>query len=158
MSQTTPTMSAAETTSSIDSTHAGLLRRLAAMSYDSLLVIALFVIPTSILMALRGGNPVPPGSILFQALLVVTAGIFFVGFWAVGGQTLGMRAWRIRVVNRDGRKISIRQSLTRFIATIPSVALFGIGIFWLLLDPQKGTWPDRVAGTRVVVVPKNSGQ
>jgi uncharacterized RDD family membrane protein YckC len=135
-------------------TPAGLLRRVAAMTYDSMLVIALFVIPTSIVMALRGGEPIPPGSILFQALLIVAAGVFFVGFWTTGGQTLGMRAWRIRVVNRAGQTITFRQSLIRFITAIPSVSLFGIGIFWLFLDPQKRTLPDRIAGTRVIVLPK----
>jgi uncharacterized RDD family membrane protein YckC len=134
--------------------HAGLLRRAAAMAYDSMLLIALFVIPTSIVMTLRGGEPIPPGSILFQALLIISTGVFFVGFWTTGGQTLGMRAWRIRVVNQDGRTITFRQSLIRFITAIPSVSLFGIGIFWLLLDPQKKTWPDRVAGTRVIILPK----
>ena len=134
--------------------HAGLLRRLAAMTYDSMLVIALFVIPTSIAMALRGGEPIPPGSILFQAMLIISAGVFFVAFWTAGGQTLGMRAWRIRVVNQDGHKITFRQSMLRFIMAIPSISLFGLGIFWMLLDPQKRTWPDRIAGTHVIVLPK----
>ena len=135
-------------------THAGLLRRLAAVTYDSLLIISLFVIPTSVIMALRGGEPIPPGNIFFQALLIISAGIFFVRFWAAGGQTLGMRAWRIRVVNRDGHKITFRQSVIRFIIAIPSVSLFGLGIFWIFLDSQKRTWPDRIAGTHVIVLPK----
>ena len=134
--------------------HAGLLRRLAAATYDALLVIALFVIPTSAAMALRGGEPVPPGSALFQALLITTAGAFFIGFWMYGGQTLGMRAWRLRIEDSNGRNLTLRRGLLRFIMAIPSIAVFGLGIFWLLFDPCKQTLPDRIAGTRVIVLPK----
>jgi len=134
--------------------HAGLLRRLAAATYDTLLVVALFVIPTSAAMALRGGEPVPPGSALFQALLITTAGTFFIGFWTHGGQTLGMRAWRLRVEDCTGNALTLRRGLVRFIVAIPSIAVFGLGIFWLLFDPHNRTLPDRIAGTRVVLVPK----
>jgi len=133
---------------------AGLLRRLAAVTYDALLLIALFVIPTSALMALRGGESVPPGSHLLQALLVVTTGLFFIGFWTHGGQTLGMRAWRLRIEDSNGNELTLRPALVRFIAAIPSIAVFGLGILWLLFDPCKQTLPDRVAGTRVVVTTK----
>jgi len=134
--------------------HAGLLRRLAAATYDALLIFALFVIPTSAVMALRGGEPVPPGSALFQALLITTAGIFFIGFWTHGGQTLGMRAWRLRIEDRTGNVLTLRRGLVRFIAAIPAITVFGFGILWLLFDPDKQTLPDRLAGTRVVVIPK----
>jgi uncharacterized RDD family membrane protein YckC len=134
--------------------HAGLLRRLAAATYDALLVFALFVIPASAVMALRGGEPVPPGSALFQILLITTAGIFFIGFWIHGGQTLGMRAWRLRVEDCTGNVLTLRRGLVRFITAIPAIAVFGLGIFWLLFDPDKQTLPDRLAGTRVIVIPK----
>ncbi len=137
---------------------AGLLRRLAAATYDTLLIVALLVIPTSVVMVFRGGEPVPPGSILLQILLLATVGTFFVGFWIRGGQTLGMRAWRLRVEDSDGRSLTLRRGLIRFFVAIPSVAVFGLGILWLLIDPQRRTLPDRLAGTRVVVVPKTGSQ
>lgn len=95
--------------------NAGLLRRLAAATYDTLLVIALFVIPTLGVMALRGGKPVPPGSGLLQILLIITAGLFFIGFWVYGGQTLGMRAWRLRIEDHAGNALTIRHGLVRFL-------------------------------------------
>ncbi len=138
----------------IQPVHAGLLRRLAAAAYDSLLVIAVFVIPTSAVMALRGGEPVPPGSLLFQALLVATAGAFFTGFWAHGGQTIGMRAWQLQIEDCNGNAVTLRCALVRFIVAIPSIAMFGLGILWLLFDPHKQTLPDRIAKTRIVITPK----
>ena len=35
-----------------------------------------------------------------------------------------------------------------------SIAALGLGLLWLVVDPQKLTWHDRIAGTRVVVLPK----
>jgi len=136
----------------VHTNHAGLLRRLAAAIYDALLIVALFVVPTTAAMLFRGGEPVPPGSHLYQALLLATAGIFFIGFWMHGGQTLGMRAWRLRVEDMTGKSLTLRRGLLRFIVAIPSIAIFGLGILWLLVDPHKQTLPDRIAGTRVIVV------
>ena len=138
------------------STHnAGLLRRLASAVYDSMLVIALFVIPTSLSMAVLGGEAIPAGSIPFQIVLIITAGAFFVGFWTRGGQTLGMRAWRIKVMARDGTALTFGQALLRFCACLPAVGLLGAGIWWLIFDRSRQTIPDRLAGTRVVYLPKD---
>lgn len=137
-----------------DNPPAGLFRRLAAFTYDALLVIALFVVPTSLVMALRGGAPIPPGSLLFQCLLIATAAVFFVGFWMRGGQTLGMRAWRLRLEGRDGEPITARTGLIRFLGGAVSIGALGLGVLWVVLDPQQQTWADRLAGTRVVVLPK----
>jgi uncharacterized RDD family membrane protein YckC len=79
---------------------------------------------------------------------------FFAFFWVRHGRTLGMQAWRLRVQDRDGRNITLRQALRRFVAAIPSLGLCGAGYLWAFLDPSGLTWPDRLSGTRVVVVPK----
>jgi uncharacterized RDD family membrane protein YckC len=133
---------------------AGLLRRLAAGVYDGLLVLALLFVPTSIVMAFRGGAAIPPGSAWFQLLLLATVASFFIGFWVQGGQTLGMRAWRLRVERRTGEPLSYRDGLVRFAVAIVSIAALGLGFLWMVFDPQGLTWHDRVAGTRVVVMPK----
>jgi len=131
-----------------------LLRRLAAGLYDGLLVIALLVIPTLLAMALRGGEPIPPGDLLFQALLLLTVGGFFTWFWSHGGQTLGMRAWRLRVEQQSGAPLTMRTALLRFGVGLLSLAVFGLGLVWILFDADKLAWHDRATGTRVVVLPK----
>jgi uncharacterized RDD family membrane protein YckC len=133
---------------------AGLLRRLAAGVYDGLLVLALLLIPTSVVMAIRGGAPVPPGDVWFQLLLLATAGAFFTWFWTHGGQTLGMRAWRLRVETAAGQTLTARTALLRFGVGIVSLAAFGLGVLWIVVDPGKCAWHDRAAGTRVVVLAK----
>lgn len=134
---------------------AGLLRRAAAGLYDGLLVIALFVIPTSIVLAIRGGEPIPPGNGLLQLLLLATAGAFFIWFWTHGGQTLGMRAWRLRVEQMSGEPVTLKAAAIRFVVGIVSIAGFGLGVLWILVDRDRRAWHDLAAGTRVVVLPKN---
>lgn len=132
----------------------GLLRRLAAALYDSLLVLALLIIPTLLVMAFRGGEPIPPGDILYQLLLIVTTAAFFMWFWTHGGQTLGMRAWRLRVERQSGESVTAKIALVRFAVGVLSIAALGLGMLWILIDPNRLAWHDRAAGTRVVVLPK----
>jgi uncharacterized RDD family membrane protein YckC len=134
---------------------AGLLRRVAAGVYDSLLLVALFVIPASLAIAVRGGQTVPPGDPLLQILLLLTAAAFFGWFWAHGGQTVGMRAWRLQVQNRDGTPLSLGRALTRFAFALLSLGALGLGILWIAFDRDRLAWHDRATGTHVVVLPKD---
>lgn len=80
----------------------GLIRRLAAILYDSLLLIALLFVATAIV-TLPFGNPSGTMLLFFQFFIFeIIPLIFFTGFWARGGQTLGMRAWRLKLIRMDG--------------------------------------------------------
>jgi len=129
---------------------ASLFRRLAAFSYDLLLLAALIFCFTLIVLALRGGREIPPGSLWFDACLIAIAAGFFAGFWVHGGQTLGMRAWRIRVIGDDGVTIDWQRALTRFAAAVVAVLPAGLGLWWSAFDPRGRGWHDRWAHTRVV--------
>ena len=133
---------------------AGVLRRLAAGCYDALLVGAIWMLVTLIIVAIRGGDPVPSGEPTYQLLLLVMAAPFFITSWVRGGQTLGMRAWRLRVETAAGQPLNARTGILRFLAGLLTVATGGIGLFWLWVDRDSLAWHDRVTGTRVVVVPK----
>jgi uncharacterized RDD family membrane protein YckC len=133
---------------------AGLLRRLAALIYDLLLVIALMMLTTIALIAVNGGEPIRPGNPLYQAALVLTIASFFVGFWVYGGQTLGMRAWRISVETSSGQALDLKTGCLRFAAGVLSALPLGLGFIWMLVDRQRLTWYDRVADTRVGINPK----
>ncbi|MDH3510150.1 MAG: RDD family protein [Gammaproteobacteria bacterium] len=133
---------------------AGLLRRLAAAVYDALLVTALCMLTTLCLIAFRGGEPISPGNLLYQLSLIATAAVFFIGFWVHGGQTLGMRAWRLRVEQRSGEALDWKTGSIRFAAGMLSVIPVGLGLLWLLVDPKRLAWHDRISKTRVVLLPK----
>jgi uncharacterized RDD family membrane protein YckC len=129
---------------------ASVWRRLAALCYDALLLTALAVCFTLLVLAVRLGAAVPPGSWWFPAALLGLATAFFCGFWVHGGQTLGMRAWRIRVVRDDGGALTWRRAALRFAAALVAALPAGLGLWWSVFDAGKRGWHDRWTGTRVV--------
>ncbi len=129
----------------------GFLRRLAAMAYDGLLLLALMAVATT-LITLPFGMPSEGQLILFQLFLFELLPLaFFTGFWTWGGQTLGMRAWRLKLVRVDGSPLRWSDAFKRHLAAILSWLVFGLGFLWILLDPEKLAWHDRLSNTRLVM-------
>ena len=86
----------------------GMLRRLAAVVYDLLLLAALWILVTALFLPLNGGLALVHDSPLYDVYRIALASVtllFFTGFWSRGGQTLGMRAWRFKVVRDNGRPL-----------------------------------------------------
>lgn len=144
----------------IDIEHAAtpsLPRRLAAILYDTVLVIAVCIAGFAIVyipMAQISGSTDIGGNPLFTLYLGLLAVSFHLWFWTHGGQTLGMRAWRIRVINDQGEAPSLQQALLRYAVACLSLAAFGIGFLWSLFDEQGRTWHDILSGTRLVLTEK----
>jgi uncharacterized RDD family membrane protein YckC len=135
--------------------NATLLRRLGAMLYDGLLVTAVLMLATVPFVIERGGETVEPDdNYLYQLSMLIVMYLFFVYFWTRGGQTLGMRAWRLRLETDDGRSPSITVASLRFFVAIVSLIPFGLGFLWQLWDKDRLTWHDRIAGTRMLHYPK----
>lgn len=124
---------------------AGLFRRLAAMFYDLLLVIAVLAILTFALLPLSGGEAILTSSQgwlgrLYHALQLLLAFGYFGLCWTRGGQTLGMKAWRIRLERMDGRFAGWGDALLRFTTGAASVLLAVFGL-WRLRMPG-WSWSD----------------
>ena len=134
--------------------NSGLLRRIAAILYDVLLVTAILFLATIPFIALRGGEAVEPESPLHQATLLVMTYAFFVGFWARRGRTLGMQSWGLQLEDASGEIPSVRACSIRFVAAILSWGIVGLGFLWQLWDKDKLTWHDRISSTRLVYYPK----
>jgi uncharacterized RDD family membrane protein YckC len=137
----------------------GLFRRLAAITYDALLLGGLLLI---------AGAPLPlvPESVqklwwvrpIIQGYLLACCFLFFGWFWVHGGQTLGMRAWRIRVVQDDGQNVCWARAAIRFLGAILSWAALGVGFVWVIIDPAGRAWHDRLSKTRLMLLPKAPGK
>ncbi len=127
---------------------ARLWRQFAAMVYDSLLIIALLFLAVGILVAINGGEAVEP-TFAFKFLLVFVVFTFYAWFWHKSGQTLGMRAWRIRIVSEFGGNPSWGISYLRLMFALLSWACLGLGYWWRLFKPY--TWHDRLSQTRIVL-------
>lgn len=139
----------------------GLARRALAMLYDGLLLIALWFGVSALVLGMSAGLLAEPDRPLWLAsihrisLVLVTVG-FFGGFWTHGGQTLGMRAWRLRLVSSpDQGAVNWKQSLLRLASACLSVGAFGLGFFWMWIDPKRRTWHDRLSGTQLILLPKS---
>ena len=110
------------------------------MLYDSLLIIALFFLTGFIWVSVSGD--VATG-LAFQLTLLAEVIAFFGYCWAKQGETLGMRAWKIRILNGDGGLPNMRQIALRLLIAPASLTCFGLGYAWLFLGKDKQTWHDR---------------
>lgn len=129
------------------------------MLYDALLVVALLMVVTGALLPFTGGEAVlpdrhGPAEHLYRALLVAIVVGFFGLFWTRQGQTLGMRAWRLKVIREDGSLLSWADTLMRLGAALVSWAVVGLGYVWIWIDRDRLAWHDRWTRTRVIVLPK----
>lgn len=129
---------------------AGLIRRLAALLYDALLLTGVLFAATLLVLPLREGQAFAPNDPLYSGYLLAVAFAFFGWFWTHGGQTPGMRAWRIRLIAADGGAVSWRHSALRYACAPLSATCFGLGYFWSRIDREGRSWHDMASNTRVV--------
>ncbi len=140
----------------IEKRPSGLGRRIAAMLYDSLLVLALLVLVTVPFYFAGGGGEVDiyDDNPFHQAMWIVIPFIFFVGFWSTKGRTLGMQSWGLQLEDAEGRVPGPGRASIRFAAAILSAACLGLGFLWQLVDRDKLAWHDRLSGTRLMHYPR----
>ena len=139
--------------------------RLAAMVYDALVVLAMWVATVVGLVTVVGDAVV---GAWVQSLLFVELYALLAFCWCGRGQTLGMAAWRLRVVSRAPldapntdvaaspaggirrHALSSGQALRRFIAGLASIATLGLGFLWMWFDREGRSWPDRFSNSVIV--------
>lgn len=138
-------------------------KRLLAMVYDLLPVLSLWFLLGAVFAVgytLSGHAPrenIQPFSLL-QWLLWACCWLATGGYatlsWRRGGQTLGLRPWRLRVVTADGSVPTWPALWRRYAVATVSLAAAGLGFWWAWFDRDRLTWHDRAAGTRMVHEPK----
>jgi len=129
-----------------------------AAVYDLLPVLALCFLATVLALALTGGALDVhrlADKLLVQALALLASAAYFALSWSRGGQTIGMKPWRLRVVRNDGESTDLAHALLRFAVALVSLAALGIGFWWALFDAQRRTWHDIAAGTVMVRMEKS---
>jgi len=127
------------------------------MIYDSLPVLALWLLASALILLVRGGVPILPWSLAFWlqllTLWLVTGG-YAVSAWRRGGQTLGMRPWRLRVRALDGGVPAVSHLWLRYALAQLSLACFGLGFLWSLIDGERRCWHDAASRTCLLREPK----
>jgi len=125
-------------------------RRLICMVYESLLLAATAFVAALLFLGATGANPTGWMRHAFQVYLFLVIGLYFIGFWRRGGQTLAMKTWKLRVVGADGAGVTLRQAMLRYACAWPCLLLGGVGILYAPFDRQRQFLHDRLAGTRIV--------
>ena len=139
-----------------DAEVSGAGRRLAAACIDHLLLCAidLAVVYFTLRMAglaMTDWPALPP--VPLAAFLLFLKLAYFCAFTAVGGQTIGKMAARIRVVTTDASTLDGAVAITRTLAAVVSAALLGLGYLPALIGSEHRALHDRVAHTRVIALP-----
>jgi uncharacterized RDD family membrane protein YckC len=133
-------------------TPAALWLRCAAAVYDLFALIGLWMLVAAVfLLAVHGDVDVAQPPFAYRlalriALFTVTAAYFTLS-WSRGGQTIGMRAWRIQVVTADGAALPWPKALLRFFVALVSLLAIGLGFFWSIIDRERRCWHDMAAGS-----------
>ena len=156
---------------------AGPTLRLAAMLYEAVLLLGIaFVVSYAVLASFQWSYPLLPSErILLQSALFVVAGAYFVVCWTRTGQTLALKAWRLKVVDSGGRTLRSGRAVARYLLAwhlwLPGLAVAGLlepsagsivaalGVSLMLLsipalvDRRRRLLHDLLTGTRIVRVP-----
>lgn len=115
------------------------------MFYEALLLFAVAFFASWLFFFASGGRDATAGWLrhVLQVFILVVIGSYFLWCWLRGGQTLAMKAWRIRLVG-----VTPGKALLRFVL---AVALLPVSIVWALFDRDRQFLHDRLAGTRLVL-------
>ena len=141
--------------------------RVLGLVYDALPVLALWMLLSAAFTLgytfLGQHDPhqnIRPFSLLAWLLWLgcwLLAGAYAVTSWHRGGQTLGMRPWRLHVVDADGGRPGWRALAARYAVGTVSLLIAGLGFWWAWIDRDGLAWHDRASGTRLLRLPKRTG-
>jgi len=124
-----------------------LFRRLLAICYDCLLLAGLLFVATALLLPFTGGTAIHSGNYLYLLYLILCCYGYFGWQWTHGGQTLGMRAWKVRLYGPDFGKVDWPVASKRFVLAMLSWLLCGAGFIWALFDKDSLALHDRYSGS-----------
>ncbi|TQV86564.1 RDD family protein [Aliikangiella coralliicola] len=140
-------------------------KRLAAWIYDLLGGLAVFILALSVGLLIAYLVTLPwaeNGAAVSSALsnnplwliyILACVQYYYVWCWVKGGQTVGMRAWNLKICRPNGEHLSWKEAYIRSIASIG-----GLGTLWCLIDKEKRGLQDLSCDSRVIVLPKGYGK
>jgi uncharacterized RDD family membrane protein YckC len=97
-----------------------------------------------------GGDASAPAIVIGAGAWAVAGSLYLISFWALAGQTPGMRFVRIQLDSPVGRRISLRMAVRRLFGLVVAIIPFGLGLLGVVFSDQRRGWPDRLGGTVVV--------
>jgi uncharacterized RDD family membrane protein YckC len=139
----------------ISGVSAGFGRRFAAVIYDTLLLVAMLVILTTVLVIGVLRVEITPQTVgawayVYRAALLAIIVAYYLLNWTRSGQTLGMRAWHLRAVTAAGKPLTLKSAALRLAWAVLAWAPAGLGVLWVVLDRDHLAVQDRLSDTRIV--------
>ena len=159
-------------------TPASLWRRLAAMVYDSLLIFSILVIVGLTTLPFTNGLGISRDNIFIRLYIFSALFVFLGWFWTHGGQTLGMRAWKLKLVQVDGHPVSWPLALFYYLVSLPMWGflifviavnagiipapallanaphwlLYGLAFSWFVIDHLPNNWRERISKLKMILI------
>ncbi|MDB2705048.1 RDD family protein [Pseudomonadota bacterium] len=134
-------------------TKPSLFRYLGVMLYDTLLLLSVLLLAAAIAVAVNAisnnGEAIEAGNPFFSLYLLAVSYLFYGWFWMHGGQTLGMRTWKVYLINNTDTNITWNQATIRFFVAIIAWIPAGLGFWWLYFGKDNLSWPDALSGTKL---------
>ena len=125
-----------------------LLRRLGAIGYDIFLVFSFVFFITGVVLIVFWDKQAQNNAIIFS-LIIFSLYFYFAWSWVKGGQTLGMKAWKIQIMQNNGKNITHQQALIRFVLAIVSFTLMGFGFIYQLFNKDNLALHDKYSHTQL---------
>lgn len=125
--------------------------RFFAMVYDAVVVLGIWILTVTLMVTVTGEVVTGAG---VQSLLFLETFAFFAYFWIHRGQTIGMLAWRLKIVSKE--PFTLRRALLRFVGALLGFAPLGLGYFWIWFDRDRRSWSDILSDSGVVRYSKNT--
>ena len=117
------------------------------MMYDAVIILGLLIVASAVALPFGNVNKIAFQDFWFTLWLLVVCLTYLTVCWRYGGMTVGMRAWKVRLCSDDERFVSWPRCLLRSLVGLVSLVVFGLGIFWALIDRKNRGWHDLAAGT-----------
>lgn len=150
-----------------------LMRRLACMLYEGVVLFGVVMVTGLVFAGITQQRNAMVHHHALQAVLFIVLGIYFTWFWSHSGQTVAMKAWHIRVLDRQGRPLTLARAFVRYLASwmwfMPALAALAVdgtrnvyAIFGTLalgvlcyaavarFAPSRQFWHDVICGTQLV--------
>ena len=129
-----------------------LLRRIAIMFYDSILLIALLFfasLPVAVPLQLVTEHPYYP---LYIPYIHLVAFLFFGWCWTRGGQTLGSKTWKVKLISDSNNNVTWKQAFLRYISSLICWLSLGIGFLWCYTNKERRAWNDIISKTHLCII------
>lgn len=132
-------------------------RIIGSVIYDGLIMLGLLMIAGALALPINNlltGDPSNGSHPIFQLYLLIVFFGYYLYFWSRSGQTVGMKAWRIKLIPINGDRLTWHQMALRMLAAVPAYSLLCLGAVWQYWDRDQLNWQDRASGTKLVYLGK----